>query len=150
MSIILRIEEDCWRPFRLQARLGRAIRAALTEVGAVGSLSLLLADDDRLHVLNKAFRGKDAPTNVLSFPSVSPGYLGDIAIAFAVTAQEAGETGKTLADHAVHLAVHGTLHLTGFDHVLETDARRMEALETKILQGLGIADPYVIHSADPR
>jgi probable rRNA maturation factor len=89
------------------------------------------------------FRGKDKPTNVLSFPAAEPGYLGDVAIAYGVMAGQARAEGKKPADHATHLAVHGTLHLLGYDHVRDKDARIMEALEVEILARLGIADPYV-------
>lgn len=144
MSTTLRIEDDAWRPLRLQARLRRCVAAALAAAGVQGSLTLLLTDDAALHALNKRFRDKDAPTNVLSFPAAGGAYLGDIAIAHGVCAREAAQAGKLLADHAVHLAVHGTLHLAGYDHIDPAEADAMERLETQILAGLGIADPYVI------
>lgn len=150
MSITLQIEEDSWRPARLMARLRRASALALAEQGASGSLSILLADDARVHALNAAFRKMDKPTNVLSFPASAPeiaeGYLGDIILAYGVCAREAAEAGKTLADHAVHLTVHGTLHLLGFDHIDPAEAEVMEAAEIVILAKLGIADPYVLKS----
>ena len=89
-------------------------------------------------------RGKDKPTNVLSFPAAASGhgYLGDIAMAYGVSVREAREAGKTLCDHASHLAVHGVLHLLGYDHEADADANLMEPLEVAILAELGIADPY--------
>jgi probable rRNA maturation factor len=97
--------------------------------------------------LNRDYRGKDYATNVLSFPvelppGVSLPLLGDIAICAPVVAREAAEQGKPAAHHWAHLTVHGVLHLIGYDHIAEADAVRMEALETRILAGLGIADPY--------
>lgn len=147
MSITLIVEAEVWRPLRLQTKLRRAVMLALSTAGAMGSLSLLLTDDTRVHALNKTFRGKDKPTNVLSFPASEAGYLGDIAIAYGVTAAEAAATGKTMADHAAHLAVHGALHLAGFDHIRPDEAEVMERTETKILAALGISDPYVLQSS---
>ena len=98
--------------------------------------------DKQLHALNLSFRGKDEPTNVLSFPSKADLYLGDIAIAYGVTAEEAKAAHKAFADHATHLAIHGILHLLGFDHATARQAKIMEPMEVRILGALGIADPY--------
>jgi probable rRNA maturation factor len=113
------------------------------------AVSVLLADDVRLRDLNRAFRGKDRPTNVLSFPAPPPlsgqeaGMLGDVALAFETCAREAREQDKSFRDHAAHLILHGVLHLHGLDHEHdEADAERMEALERAILAEIGIADPY--------
>jgi probable rRNA maturation factor len=106
-------------------------------------LTLLLTNDERLRTLNAQFRGKDTPTNVLSFPAEDPGgYLGDIAIAFGVTTREAAAAGISVEFHTLHLAVHGVLHLLGYDHVRNSEARIMERLEIAILDELGIPDPY--------
>lgn len=145
MSLTLEIDGLRWRKVRgLSARLKRAVAAALkaAEADKTSSLTLLLTGDKRVKMLNRDFRGLDKPTNVLSFPSGEDGYLGDIAIAYGVTAKEAKATGKTLADHTVHLAVHGVLHLLGYDHVTPRQAKVMEPLEVAILTSLGIADPY--------
>lgn len=110
--------------------------------------SIALASDARVRELNRAYRGKDKPTNVLSFPSAlpieasEPTYLGDIILAAETLAREAAELGIPPAHHFQHLCVHGLLHLLGFDHESLTDAREMESLETTILARLGIPDPY--------
>ena len=96
-----------------------------------------------MRALNASFRGKDKVTNVLSFSAADdPSSLGDIAMAYGLVKREARAQGKNFADHAAHLAMHGTLHLLGWDHEKAKDARRMEAVETQLLAGLGIADPY--------
>jgi probable rRNA maturation factor len=110
-------------------------------------ISVLLCDDERMHELNRAHRGMDKPTNVLSFPAPLIGgqdtpFLGDIAISAETVLREAAAQGKTAADHATHLLVHGLLHLLGHDHEEDGEAERMEAMEVRILAVLGIADPY--------
>jgi len=117
--------------------------------------SLLFTSDAEVHALNREWRGRDKPTNVLSFPMLEreeletlsphgpPEMLGDIALAYETCAREAAEKGITLEAHATHLIVHGLLHLAGHDHVdSDQQAEVMEALETRILAKLGIADPY--------
>ncbi len=144
-DISLIVEEDGWRSHRgLQKRLKEAALAAARTAKLRGGFTILLADDARLQALNKDFRGKDKPTNVLSFPAQQDGYRGDIAIAHGVTAAEARAAGKRFADHAAHLVVHGVLHLAGYDHERPKDAKVMEPLEVKILGRLGIADPYAV------
>ena len=108
------------------------------------SFAALFTSDDAVKALNAQWRGKDAPTNVLSFPAPeTAGTLGDIALAYETCAREADEQGKSLKDHATHLLVHGLLHLLGYDHEADDDAAEMEGLEKDILAGLSIADPYV-------
>jgi probable rRNA maturation factor len=117
--------------------------------------SLLFTSDAEIHTLNREWRQRDKPTNVLSFPMLEreeletlapegpPVMLGDIALAHETCAREAAEKGVTLEAHAAHLIVHGLLHLAGHDHVdSDEQAEAMEALETRILAKLGIADPY--------
>ena len=122
------------------ARAGRRIRGA--------ELSLVLADDATIAALNQRWRHRAGPTNVLAFPggggpdSAAPLLLGDVILAFETVAREAKEQGKTLSDHLRHLVIHGVLHLLGHDHEEAAMARRMEALEKRILATLGIADPY--------
>jgi len=151
--IALRVEAPAWRR-RLPsagAVARRAARAALAAAdrdaeakrGAdrVGELCLVLADDALQRRLNHDFRGRDKSTNVLSFEG-APAGLGDVVLALETVADEAEGQGKGLADHVAHLVVHGVLHLMGYDHRTKAQARRMERLETAILAGLGIADPY--------
>ncbi|GGB96051.1 hypothetical protein GCM10011494_13160 [Novosphingobium endophyticum] len=117
--------------------------------------SLLFTSDEEVHVLNREWRGKDKPTNVLSFPMLEraelldlasegpPEMLGDIALAHETCAREAAEKGISAQDHAAHLIIHGLLHLAGHDHEISPeDADAMEALETKALALLGIGNPY--------
>lgn len=119
------------------------------------SVSLLLTSDSEVRALNREWRGKDKPTNVLSFPMLDradllalapdgpPELLGDIALAFETCAREAEEKGILLESHAAHLIIHGLLHLAGYDHETSPeDAAAMEALEIKALALMGIADPY--------
>jgi probable rRNA maturation factor len=150
LSITLLIRDAKWRKSRtLGTRLKRAARLALAQGGAErsASLTILLTGDKQLQALNLSFRGKDGPTNVLSFPSRADGYLGDIAIAYGTAAKEAKAANKLFVDHATHLAVHGVLHLLAFDHASARQAKIMEALEVKILGALGIADPYAKKAA---
>ena len=110
----------------------------------------MLTDDEAMRQMNAQWRGIDKATNVLSFPAgESPSdaeqHLGDIAIAYQTVAAESAAENKAFSDHLAHLAVHGYLHLVGFDHETDAEAFSMEHLETQILSGLGIADPY----ADP-
>ncbi len=115
-------------------------------------LSLVLANDATVRALNLEYRGKDKPTNVLSFPAEDvfsgdldrPLLLGDIIIAYETVAKEAKEQGKELGHHLAHLLVHGLLHLLDFDHEDEEEADEMEALEARLLHELGIPNPYLI------
>jgi probable rRNA maturation factor len=119
------------------------------------SLSIKLSDNGEVQTLNAEWRGKDKPTNVLSFPMLEAGelhkikgtevLLGDIILAQGVCVAEAKEKGIPLADHVAHLIVHGTLHLLGYDHVDDAEAETMEMLEVKALASLGIANPYSDH-----
>jgi probable rRNA maturation factor len=141
-GITLVVEDEGWRAHRgLQSRLKLAAEVARKSSRLKGDVTILLAGDRKLRALNRDFRRLDKPTNVLSFPGAD-GYGGDIAIALGVTAREARDAGKTFTDHAIHLAVHGMLHLAGYDHERPKDAKLMEPLEVKILARLGIADPY--------
>lgn len=107
-------------------------------------LSVVLADDGFVQNLNKQWRGKDKPTNVLSFPQDEPMMLGDVILAFETVKQESSEQNKRFEDHTAHLIVHGILHLLGHDHMNDADAEIMEALEIEILDAVGIKNPYEI------
>jgi len=129
--------------------LKRAARSALKAVPAAapGSyrVTLVLTGDGEMRTLNRTWRGKDAPTNVLSFPADAArdrGFLGDIVLAYETTNKEAREQDISLLDHVSHLVVHGTLHLLGFDHIDNDGAERMERAERIALASIGIADPY--------
>jgi probable rRNA maturation factor len=126
----------------IEAALKGARRRKASEV------SVRIVDAEEGRALNLQYRGRDYATNVLSFPvELPPGVdlplIGDLVICAPVVAREAAEQGKKPADHWAHLTVHGTLHLLGYDHIDEVEAEAMEALETKVLAGLGIADPYL-------
>jgi len=142
-----------WRgalPARTLAR--QAIGAALKEAGIAlrqgAELSVHLVGDSDIQALNAQWRGRDAPTNVLSFPAVEADrigqamLLGDILIAFETVSREAEQEGKALADHFRHLVIHGFLHLLGHDHIEDAQAEAMEAVEVRALARLGVADPY--------
>ena len=127
---------------RLVRRAARAAVAGTRRSGAK-SITVALAEDKRVRALNARDRNKDKPTNVLSYPSGTRGFLGDVVLARQTVWREARQQHKTPSAHISHLVVHGTLHLLGYDHETgDADARRMEALERRILARLGIADPY--------
>ena len=145
------IEDPAWEAAEPRAAALAQIAAAAVlthERAGERDIAILLADDTRLAALNAAFRGKQGPTNVLSFPTSTgaeapePPSLGDIALAFGVCAREAADQGKSLAHHLQHLTAHGVLHLLGYDHDSDAEAEAMEAKERAILAGLGVADPY--------
>ena len=141
------VDDPGWRAFRgLRPKLERAAAAAAKAARFRGrsSLTVLLASDRKVKHLNRDFRGKDKPTNVLSFPAAAnrEGYRGDVALALGVVRREAKAARKTVGDHAAHLVVHGVLHLAGFDHIKAKEAEMMETLEIRILRRLGIANPY--------
>jgi probable rRNA maturation factor len=125
----------------------RAIAAAATMLSTpAAELAIVLTDDAAMRLLNGAWRGVDAATNVLSFPNRSIGgeaaAIGDIVLAYETVAAEARKEGKPFAHHLAHLAVHGFLHLLGYDHERARDAATMERLEREILRRLAISDPY--------
>lgn len=142
-----------------EAVVRRAISQASAVVdpnGPAAEVAVLLCDDATIAALNAQWRGRDEPTNVLSFPAlpasgpmVSDGavHLGDIAIANETVVREAREQGRTVSAHLAHLAVHGFLHLLGYDHQTDSEAEHMEGLERAILAALGISDPYAPHDA---
>ncbi|MES2984794.1 MAG: rRNA maturation RNase YbeY [Pseudomonadota bacterium] len=145
MTITILTHDPRWKGLR--PTVERAVAAALAQQKIIrAAVTVVLADDAEIQALNKQYRGKNKPTNVLSFPdgSVDGGVrqLGDIVMAYETLAREAVAQGKPLKRHLTHLAVHGTLHLLGFDHEVEAEAEAMEACEIKILARMGIANPY--------
>ena len=153
---------DCWQTEPdAEAVIQRAVAAA-AEIAKAGigeaELAVMLTDDSGIRTLNNNWRGIDKPTNVLSFPALpptgaggsddAPRMLGDIAIAYETTRKEADDEQKPFDHHLSHLAIHGFLHLIGYDHENDDDAEAMEALEREILSQLGIPDPYTAPDAD--
>jgi probable rRNA maturation factor len=158
--------EGPWPDEAWEQRALAATRAAvahtphgdLLTTRAAVEVSVRLTDDSEVHALNRQYRGKDKPTNVLSFPMVQPDLLatvsqnsddgelllGDIVLAHGVCAREAAERGIAVGDHFTHLVVHGTLHLLGYDHMTDEEGDAMEEIERAALADLGVADPYLI------
>ncbi len=148
----VQVTHEAWQsedddPGSMTRRIVGALHEVLENPFQNRELTVRFASDEDVRALNAEFRGRDKPTNVLSFPALAmPGdetpELGDVILAFETVVREAGEQGKTLADHTSHLVLHGVLHLLGFDHETDPQAQQMEALERDVLARLGIADPY--------
>lgn len=146
IDLDLRLADDAWDAAipELQAICARALNVAAEQTHIAGSVSLLLTDNAEIQTLNREWRGKDRPTDVLSFPAdaMDRPFLGDIAIALGVMRADALTRGLTLPQHLSHLLIHGLLHLLGHDHKDDTEAAEMEALEIAALATLGWPDPY--------
>ncbi|MEM9837547.1 MAG: rRNA maturation RNase YbeY [Pseudomonadota bacterium] len=155
MSIACIIEENAWSALEPEALAERCLEATAEVMEApdlARETTALFTDDASVQALNAEWRGKDKPTNVLSFPAEPiPGLpaeiqpLGDLALAYGTCAREADEKNITMKDHAAHLLVHGLLHLLGYDHIADDEAEAMESLERQVLSRMGIADPYGDH-----
>ena len=157
MTVSVDVEDKAWQDLPgLEHLAEAAVIATLDATGCTArpvEVAVLFTDDASIAAINAEWRGKDTPTNVLSFPApdhvplpegeLRP--LGDVVLAHGVITREAGEQGKTLRAHTAHLIVHGTLHLLGYDHENDAEAEEMEELEARILKGLGISDPYERH-----
>lgn len=143
MSIIIDINHKGgdW-PDTSEQVIERSIHAVLAHQDIVqAEASVVLADDSFIQTLNRDYRKKDSPTNVLSFPQELP-LLGDIVLAYETIAHEADEQEKSFEEHLTHLSIHGILHLLGYDHIDDDDAQEMEALEVEILETLNVKNPY--------
>lgn len=151
--IDIEIEEDGWLDALPDAVtvVETGVAAALKAVNFKdqADIVVLLCDDAEMKRLNAEYRNKDKATNVLSFPAPKSmqikgvlDHLGDMALGLQTCVREAKDQGKTLKNHVLHLSVHGTLHLLGYDHLHDAEAETMENLERSILKGLGVADPY--------
>ncbi len=148
VELVIQVEDSAWRSQwpRHGSDIRKLIAAACPSVRfpkgkPEGVMVVVLADDKRLKGLNRQFRGKNKPTNVLSFPDDHEPF-GGIALAFETIQREAKEQGKPFVNHAKHMILHGFLHLLGFDHQSDREARLMERLETAILAELAIPNPY--------
>jgi probable rRNA maturation factor len=154
-SVDVLVESPLWENLpEIEPLVRRVVAAALPAEQCNCALAVVLTDDRAMRALNARFRGRDAPTNVLSFPappaprlaaskqSGEPSLLGDIVIAFETAKAEADAEGKELVHHTAHLLVHGVLHLLGYDHQSEAEADAMEARERAILMRLDMPDPY--------
>ncbi|WP_018148524.1 rRNA maturation RNase YbeY [Henriciella marina] len=146
IELDLRVEAAGWTEEigEAEAVCQRALNAAFAITGIEGEVALLLTDDEEMHALNRDWRNKDKPTDVLSFPAdeMDAPFLGDIAIGLGVSRGDAATRGLKLTEHLSHLVIHGYLHLLGYDHIIEEEAHKMEALEIQALASLGIGDPY--------
>ncbi len=147
----LQIQMDDRRYYSRIKQIGAFCRRIVTHAWhdqEPAEISLVLSNDEFVWQLNKQYRGKDSPTNVLSFETGDrpqngiPWIAGDIIIAYETVLKESRALGKTFEAHFAHLLIHGTLHLQGYDHIDLNDAHEMEALETKLMQQLGYENPY--------
>lgn len=146
IELDLRVADPAWSDAipDLAAICETALNAGAAQMSATGEVSVLLTDNDTIQSLNQEWRGKDKPTDVLSFPSdpMDHPFLGDIALALGVTQMDAAERDLALPQHVSHLLIHGLLHLLGHDHKDDTEAAEMESLEIAALASLGWPDPY--------
>ncbi|MGJ0506135.1 MAG: rRNA maturation RNase YbeY [Methylocystis sp.] len=157
IDVDVNLSAEAWDKVEgLEALVRRCVEASLAETSAKlvegCEVSVTFCDDAEIAQLNADWRGKDKPTNVLSFPT--PGklaarpLLGDIVIAYETVAREAAEQEKTLPEHTAHMVIHGFLHLIGYDHEIAAEAEVMEGLERRIASRLGLRDPYADEAAD--
>src|SRR5271170_5220425 len=148
LAIEVRIDSELWKePAKVKSTIRRAVTQAAAAVSTRSAeLAIVLTDDSAIRLLNRDWRGVDAPTNVLSFPAARAGgvppFIGDIVLAYETIAGEAKAERKPFPHHIAHLAVHGFLHLLGYDHVRKKDAETMEEIERDILRRLRVPDPY--------
>ncbi|NQZ14162.1 MAG: rRNA maturation RNase YbeY [Alphaproteobacteria bacterium] len=159
LDIDISLQDPMWETIPgIEALVHKAVETTISSahlprevVGKHLEISIVLANDDLVHILNKEYRDKDQSTNVLTFasidsdePQIGDEYnLGDVILSFQTLEREAQEQDKFMNDHFFHLLVHGTLHILGYDHIEEDDANTMETLEIRILEKLGIQNPYI-------
>ncbi len=161
LEVAVRVETPAWR--ERPGHAGGIVRRAARMAWRVGAgrapavpaeVSVLLTDDATIRRLNRIYRGRDAPTNVLAFPdgtappSGAPLLLGDVIVAFETVAREADRDGKALEAHLAHLVVHGVLHLLGYVHDRAAEAEEMEGREREAMRRLGFPDPYALAAAE--
>ena len=145
MKVCVNYNDARWRKYKIDFE--RVACAAAIDVAPCAEVSITLTNDAEIHALNKKYRDIDRPTNVLSFELGDDILLGDIYISLDTVLREAGEENIPVTDHVAHMVVHGMLHLQGYDHIDDNDAKIMENTEVKILKQLGIKNPYVHDSA---
>ncbi|MBD0788562.1 rRNA maturation RNase YbeY [Vibrio sp. Y2-5] len=146
LDLQLAVEDESGLPS--EANFSTWLEAAITPFQEQAEVTIRIVDSEESHQLNMDYRGKDKPTNVLSFPFEAPpgmelDLLGDLVICRQVVEQEASEQNKPLLAHWAHMVVHGSLHLLGYDHIEDDEAEEMESLETELMQKLGFEDPYL-------
>ncbi|MDW6016408.1 rRNA maturation RNase YbeY [Vibrio plantisponsor] len=146
LDLQLAVEDENGLPS--EANFATWLEAAITPFQEQAEVTIRIVDSEESHQLNMDYRGKDKPTNVLSFPFEAPpgmelDLLGDLVICRQVVEQEASEQNKPLLAHWAHMVVHGSLHLLGYDHIEDNEAEEMESLETELMQKLGFEDPYL-------
>ncbi|CAM2923009.1 rRNA maturation RNase YbeY [Vibrio diazotrophicus] len=146
LDLQLAVEDENGLPS--EANFATWLEAAITPFQEQAEVTIRIVDSEESHQLNMDYRGKDKPTNVLSFPFEAPpgmelDLLGDLVICRQVVEQEASEQNKPLLAHWAHMVVHGSLHLLGYDHIEDDEAEEMESLETELMQKLGFEDPYL-------
>ena len=147
-SIDIDVRSSLWEA---QPQAESTVRAAIVAAAAMlaeadGEVSVVLTDDAAIQTLNREWRGFDKPTNVLSFPAAKAGgagLLGDIVIAYETLSRECADEDRAFLHHLAHIAVHGFLHLVGYDHQTDSQAEEMEGLESEIMLGLAMPDPYL-------
>ncbi|CAM4036628.1 MULTISPECIES: rRNA maturation RNase YbeY [Vibrio] len=146
LDLQLAVEDDSQLPSEQDFQSW--LEYTITQFQPDAELTIRIVEVEESHQLNHDYRGKDKPTNVLSFPFEAPpeveiNLLGDLVICKQVVEDEAVQQQKPLLAHWAHMAVHGSLHLLGYDHIQDDEAEEMESLETEIMQGLGFEDPYL-------
>lgn len=155
-TVILDLQLACESPEGLPAEsdFQRWLEAVLPQFQEESEVTIRIVDEAESHELNHTYRGKDKPTNVLSFPFEAPPgielpLLGDLIVCRQVVEQEAAEQEKQLQAHWAHMVIHGSLHLLGYDHIEDEEAEEMESIETEIMLALGYADPYISEKEIP-